>query len=157
MADHESVPGATGRVYFVKVLEESGVHRAIEEFLEANGIEFAFITGIGGLAWARLGVFSPEENRYYTVDVEAEPGRVLEVASLHGNSVRGPGGAYYTHLHAVLARRPSELYGGHLVDARVRPFLELMIVELTGAGDEARRLLRQRWEKPAPPQEQAKT
>ena len=145
MVDHEMAPGAVGRVYFVKVLEEASPHRAIEEFLEANGIELAFISGIGGIAWARLGVYSPEENKYYTTDIEAEPGRVLEVASIKGNSVRGPDGAYYTHLHAVLAKSPTQVYAGHLVDGRVRPFLELTIIEIAGAADEARRLLKHRW------------
>lgn len=138
-------PGYTGRVFFVKVLEGSSPHRAIEEFLTDNGIEFAVIWGIGGMAWARLAVFSPEENKYHAVDIEAEPGRVLEVATIQGNSVLGEDGAYHTHLHAVVAKEPDKVYAGHLVDGRVHPFLELQIIELTGAASEARKLLSHRW------------
>ncbi|MCE4627893.1 MAG: DUF296 domain-containing protein [Desulfurococcales archaeon] len=145
MPEYEMVHGATGRIFFVKILEEASPHRAIEEFLADNGIEFAVIKGIGGMAWARLGVFSPDENKYYVTDVEAEPARVLEVVSLIGNSVRGPDGSYYTHLHATLAKSPDKVYAGHLVDGRVRPFLELTVIELVGAGEEARRLLAHRW------------
>lgn len=145
MPDYQAVQAAVGRVFFARILDEAEVHRAIEQLLADNGVELAYIAGIGGLSWARIGVFSPEEKKYYTIDVEAEPGRVLEVVSLKGNSVRGPDGAYYTHLHITVARRPGEVYAGHLVDARVRPFLELVVVELQGAAEEARRLLSHRW------------
>ncbi len=145
MPGFESAQYNVGRVFFVKVLDGSNPHRAIEEFLDANGIEFASIQGIGGFEWVRIGVFSPEERKYYTIDVEPEPGRVLECISILGNSIRGPDGAYYTHLHVTVAKKPDSVFAGHLVDARVRPFLELVIVELQGRVDEARRMLQHRW------------
>ncbi len=145
MADYQAVPGAVGRVFFLKLLEESRPHSAIEEFLASHDIEFAVIHGIGGMSWARLAVFSPEEKKYYPIDVEAEPGRVLEVVSIIGNSVKGPGGAYYTHLHASVAKSPSQIYAGHLVDARVNPFLELTVIEVTGVRGEVQKLLSHRW------------
>ncbi len=140
---------SAGRVFFFKVPAGSSPHQAVEELLSAQGVRAAGIVGIGGFRWARLGVFSPEESRYYTVDVEAEPGRVLEVLSLIGNSVLGPDGVYHTHLHAVVARGVGEVRGGHLVDARVEPFLELFVFELVGDVERMRELLSHRWAKPA--------
>jgi predicted DNA-binding protein with PD1-like motif len=136
---------STGRVYFLKVPSGSSPHAAVEGLLEAQGVRAAAIHGIGGFRWARLGVFSPEEGRYHTMDVEALEGRVLEVLSIAGNSVLGPDGAYHTHLHAVVARGPGEVYGGHLVDARVEPFLELVVQELVGDVERVRELLSHRW------------
>jgi len=137
----------TGRVFFVKIRDYSNPHEAIEEFLRDNGIGFASIQGIGGFEWVRIGVYSPEENKYYTEEVKALPGRVLECVSLQGNSILGPDGSYYTHLHVAVARKPGEVYAGHLVDGRVDPFLELVIIELPGSVEEARRLLSHRWSK----------
>ncbi len=134
-----------GRVFFLKAPAESQPHQAVEDLMARQGLKAAAIWGIGGFSWARLGVFSPEEGRYYTADVEAEAGRVLEVLSLQGNSVLGPDGAYYTHLHAVVARSPGEVLGGHLVDARVEPFLELFVAELVGDAGRMRELLSHRW------------
>ena len=136
-----------GRLYFLKAPQGSSPHSAVEALLGSQGVKAAWIWGIGGLRWARLGVFSPEEGRYYTEDVEAEPGRVLEVLSIGGNSVLGPDGAYHTHLHAVVAKGPGRVYAGHLVDARVDPFLELFIVELVGDVDRMKDLLSHRWAK----------
>jgi len=134
-----------GRLYFLKVPSGSSPHQAVEDLLSRQGVKAAAILGIGGFRWARLGVFSPEEGRYHTLDVEAEPGRVLEVLSITGNSVLGPDNAYYTHLHAVVAKAPGEVYAGHLVDARVEPFLELFILEAIGDVGRLRELLSHRW------------
>lgn len=134
-----------GRIFFLKAEEGHRLPQAIDEVLQAQSIGFAMITGIGGLRWARIAVFSPQERRYHPVDVEAEPGRVLEMVGLHGNSVLGPDGSHYTHLHVTLARKPDEVYAGHLIEAEIEPFAEIFIVEALAPIDEARRLLQHRW------------
>ena len=145
MAQSRRAPFTAGRLLFLQPLAGSRIPQAIDEALEAQEVQFAFIQGIGGLRWARIAVFSPEENRYYPVDVEAEPGRVLELASLQGNSVKGPDGSYYTHLHVVIARKTGEVYAGHLIEAEVDPFAEILVLEAVGGFEEARRMLAHRW------------
>lgn len=136
---------AVGRVFFLKVPAGARPHAAIEELLASQGVKAAFIQGIGGFRWARLAVFSPEERRYYPEDYEAQPGRVMEVVSLSGNSILGPDGSYYTHLHALVAVEPGRVAGGHLVDASVEPFLEVFVFELVGGYEDMARLLSHRW------------
>ena len=60
--------------------------------------------------------------------------------------MRGPGGAHHPHVHAVVARAPGEVYAGHLLEARVSPFLELLVLELPAAG-RAAEMLSARWER----------
>lgn len=134
-----------GRVFFLKVPAGERPHSAVEKLLSSEGVRAAVIQGIGGFRWARLAVFSPVENRYYPSDFEADPGRVIEVASISGNSIRGPDGRYYTHLHAVIAVGPDRVAAGHLVDAVVDPFLELAVVELAGGYESIAGLLSHRW------------
>lgn len=136
---------ALGRVLFVKVPEGSKPHQYIDEVLASQGIEAAWVSGLGGMRWARVGYFDPSTWRYHTVDVEAPEGRVIEVASLVGNSVRGPDDSYYTHIHVVLGVDPGRTVAGHLVDAEVEPFLELVIAELAGGVDALRGMLSHRW------------
>ncbi len=135
----------TGRAFFLKVPAEGRPHAAIEELLSSQGVKAAVIQGIGGFRWARLAVFSPIENKYCPKDFEARAGRVIEVASLTGNSVLGPDGRYYTHLHAVIAVDVDSVAAGHLVDAIVDPFLELVIAELSGGYEALTELLSHRW------------
>ena len=134
-----------GRILFVKVPEGSKPHQYIDEVLASQGIEAAWINGLGGMRWARIGFFDPQAWRYDTIDIESSQGRVIEVASLVGNSVRGPDGSYHTHIHVTLGVEPGRTVAGHLVDAEVEPFLELVIVELVGGVEDLRRLLSHRW------------
>ncbi|MCE4615238.1 MAG: DNA-binding protein [Desulfurococcales archaeon] len=134
-----------GRVFFLKLNEGDHPHRGIEELLESQGIESAWINGIGGFSWARIGVFDPDRKTYDTVNVEPEPGHVLEVVSLLGNSVLGDDGKYYTHLHVNVARNPTTPFTGHLVDAIVTPFLEVMVAELVGDMKSIRDIFKHRW------------
>jgi len=136
---------APGRIIFLRLESGARLPQAIDEELRKQGIGFAMIQGIGGLKWARLAVFSPEEKKYYSTDVEPEPGRTLELLSLSGNSVLGPDNTYYTHIHAVTAAAPGKIYGGHVIEAEVDPLAEIFIIELTGRVEDFQRLLANRW------------
>ncbi len=135
----------TGRVFVLKLNEGEHPHSSIEEMLAKQDIKFAWINGIGGFSWARIGVFDPVNRKYDTMDIEPMEGHVLEVVSLAGNSVLGEDGNYHTHLHVNIARNPGEPYSGHLVDAIVTPFLELLIVELLGDDKSIRGMFKHRW------------
>jgi len=141
----DRVPASIGRVLFVKVPEGAKPHQYIEGVLMDQGVNAAWINGLGGFKWARLGYFDPSTWRYMTSDVESSEGRVLEVASLTGNSIRGPDGSYYTHIHVVLGIDPGRSVAGHLIDAVVEPFLEVFIYEIVGGLDALRGILSHRW------------
>ncbi len=134
-----------GRILFFKIPEGSHPHKEIEKVLEENDVKAAVITGIGGFSEARLGVYSPEEKKYYETEVKPQENRVLEVTAFNGNSVRNPENKYHTHLHVVVARTPREVYAGHLIDAIVNPFLEVAIMELVGDLARFQALLSHRW------------
>ncbi|MCE4600296.1 MAG: DUF296 domain-containing protein [Desulfurococcales archaeon] len=134
-----------GRVLFLRLDDGFRLPQAIDSELEKQGIKFASIKGIGGIRWARIAVFSPAEKKYYPVDLEAEPGMTMEMTSLLGNSVLGPDNTYYTHLHIVLARKPGEVYSGHLIEAEIHPLAEIFIEENIGSLGDVQRLLSNRW------------
>ena len=93
---------------------------AREERLDA-----ARFTAIGAFSDAVLGFFDLERKDYDRIAVNEQ----VEVVSLVGDVALGPDGAPKLHAHVVLARRDGSACGGHLIEAHVRPTLEVMLVE----------------------------
>jgi hypothetical protein len=71
-----------------------------------------------------LGYFDWERKDYERSDYHEQ----VEVLSLLGD-IALDGDKPRVHAHAVLGRRGSSTLGGHLLDARVRPTLELILTE----------------------------
>ena len=135
---------AQGRILFIKATSGASLIEALRESLEAQDVKAAVILGIGGLKRAKLGFYNPKEARYETLELAASEDEILELASLTGNTVRGPDGKYYTHLHAVIASS-SKVWAGHLIEAKVDPLLEAVVIELTGGYERLSSLLSHRW------------
>ena len=119
---------APGRLYAVKLDEGEEVIEAVSRLIEAQGLDAAFILGIGGLSEAEVGFYSYSEGVYRTVSLKPPEGYVLEVASLTGNAVTVDGRPSI-HLHVVIGVDPRTTVAGHLAKGIVKPLMELMIVE----------------------------
>ena len=91
-------------------------------FLREEAIGAARLTGIGALESVTLSYFDWEMKRYeeHTFDEQ------VELLSLTGD-VALKDGEPQVHAHVVIGRRDTTTRGGHLVDATVRPTLELTI------------------------------
>jgi len=100
------------------------VTATLGKFVRESGIETASLTAIGGFERAVLGYFDWERKRYERIPVEQQ----VEVVSLLGDVAIAEDGPSL-HLHAVLGRRDGSLVGGHLLEARVRPTLEVIVVQ----------------------------
>jgi predicted DNA-binding protein with PD1-like motif len=129
-------------MYYLKVEEGEDPLEAVSRAAEKLGLRFAMVHGIGGLERARVGVY--HGTGYTPYDVEPMPGHILEVASLTGNVVKGPD-KYYPHIHVVLAVRGDKAYAGHLLEARVKPFLELFLITGSSIPDNLPSLFKHRW------------
>ena len=89
-------------------------------------VEGAYFTAIGALSEVTLGYFEWETKQYRRLPVREQ----VEVLSLAGSIALGPDGARKVHAHIVISKRDGSAHGGHLLDARVRPTLEVMLVEV---------------------------
>lgn len=85
-----------------------------------------YFTAIGALSEVTLGYWEWETKQYLRLPVREQ----VEVLSLIGNIALGPDGAPKVHAHVVISKRDGGAHGGHLLDARVRPTLEVMLVEV---------------------------
>jgi uncharacterized protein len=100
---------------------------ALADFVREHEIDAASITAIGAFERSRLGYFDWSTKQYQEIRVEQQ----VEVLSLIGDvavAEEGPS----LHLHAVLGKRDGSVVGGHLLEARVRPTLEVVLVRPPG-------------------------
>ncbi|MDP8926450.1 MAG: DNA-binding protein [Actinomycetota bacterium] len=94
-------------------------------FAKENGLDAADFTALGAFSGATLGYFDVEKKEYEEIPV----GEQAEVLSLVGNVAVKEAGEPQVHAHAVLGLRDGATRGGHLLEARVRPTLEVVLTE----------------------------
>ncbi len=97
----------------------------LTDFVGANGLDAASFTAIGAFGTATLGYFDLEKKEYEKIPVHEQ----VEVLSLLGNVATKEDGQPLVHAHAVLGSSDGSTRGGHLLEARVRPTLEIVLVE----------------------------
>jgi uncharacterized protein len=93
-------------------------------FARRENLTGSRLTAIGALSDVTLGFFDPEAKRYEKVPIREQ----VEVLSLLAN-VALHKGEPKLHAHVVVGKRDGTAHGGHLMDAHVRPTLEVMVVE----------------------------
>lgn len=99
----------------------------LEKFAAEHGLNASRFSAIGAFERVTLGYFDWERKAYERIDVDEQ----LEVLSLLGDLALD-GGRPKLHAHAVLGRRDASTLGGHLLEATVRPTLEVLLVESPG-------------------------
>lgn len=110
---------------FVLVFDSGDeVSETLLEWARTHGVAAASFTGIGAFARATVGYFDVDRREYLRIPIDEQ----VEVLSLTGNIARAGHGPRL-HAHVVLGRRDGSACGGHLLDARVRPTLELVLLE----------------------------
>ena len=95
----------------------------LSAFVREKGIEAASITAIGAFERALLGYFDWQKKDYRKIRVDSQ----VEVLSLIGDVALAESGPSL-HLHAVLGKQDGSVVGGHLLEAQVRPTLEVILV-----------------------------
>jgi predicted DNA-binding protein with PD1-like motif len=120
-------------------LNREGEHRRTFAFvLEADEDPIALLTGaardyqlascqitaVGGFSQAVLGYFDRARREYLKIPITEQ----VEVLSLLGD-VAYDDGQRVVHVHCVVGLRDGSTRGGHLLDARVWPTLEVIVTE----------------------------
>jgi predicted DNA-binding protein with PD1-like motif len=94
-------------------------------FAKEKRLAASHFTAIGGFQEATIGYFELEKKDYKKIPVQEQ----VEVLSLVGDIALTEKGEPKIHAHVVLGRSDGTTRGGHLVEARVRPTLEVMLVD----------------------------
>ena len=96
----------------------------LQRFARREGLSAAHFTALGAFSAATLGYFDRERRDYRRIEVAEQ----VEVLSLLGDVAVGDDGPK-VHAHVVLGRADGTAHGGHLLEARVWPTLELVLTE----------------------------
>jgi len=111
------------------VIFESGeeVISGLTRFAEEQQLDASRFTAIGAFNEVVLGYFDWEKKDYERIPMNEQ----VEVLSLIGD-VALEGTRPKVHAHVVLGLRDGSARGGHLLEARVRPTLEVILIESPG-------------------------
>ena len=113
---------------FVLVFETGDdVMGELQRFVEEQNVMAAFFHGLGGFQHATVGFYNLANKQYEPIEIDQQ----AELLSLNGN-VAIYDGKPKLHIHVSLGRRDGSAIGGHLLQATVRPTLEIVLDELAG-------------------------
>lgn len=96
----------------------------LEQFATEHSLTGASISGIGAFSQATLGFYDITKEAYADIPITEQ----VEVVSFTGD-ITMEGDKPKIHVHATVGSRDGSLKGGHLLSARVRPTLEVVITE----------------------------
>lgn len=94
------------------------------EFARAQNLAASRFTGIGAFREAKLAYFDWERKEFVEIPIREQ----VEVLTLAGD-IALEDGRPKVHAHVVVGKRDGSAHGGHLKSARVRPTLEIVLVE----------------------------
>jgi predicted DNA-binding protein with PD1-like motif len=123
-----------------KVLNENGgrtialvfqtgdeVMAGLQRFANEHDQTASHFTGIGAFSHVTLGYFDWQKKDYERITVDEQ----VEVLALVGD-IALEDGKPKVHAHVVLGNREGMARGGHLLEARVRPTLEVIVEDTPG-------------------------
>lgn len=100
---------------------------SLQEFCEQQGISAARFSAIGAFSSVVLGYFNWDSKDYEKIPLREQ----VEVLTLAGD-VALHQARPKIHAHVVVGKRDGSAHGGHLLEAYVRPTLEVMLIESPG-------------------------
>jgi uncharacterized protein len=100
------------------------VMATLQAFAAEHNLMASRFTAIGAFERATLGYFDWDTKEYERIPVDEQ----VEVVSIVGD-IALDGNKPKVHAHAVLGRRDGSTLGGHLLEATVRPTLEVVLTE----------------------------
>ena len=96
----------------------------LERFAREHTVTAARFTAIGAFREVVVGYFDWEIKEYLRIPIREQ----VEVLSLVGDIALADGKPKL-HAHVVLGKRDGSAHGGHLLEAKVRPTLEVVLTE----------------------------
>jgi predicted DNA-binding protein with PD1-like motif len=117
----------SGREKTLLLVFEPGeeVMAGLLSFASEQRLPGANFTAIGAFERVTLGFFEPQKKDYKRIPIEEQ----VELVSLVGNIAHDREGQPRVHAHVVVGKSDGTAHGGHLLDAHVRPTLEIVLVE----------------------------
>jgi predicted DNA-binding protein with PD1-like motif len=110
------------KVYAVIFSKGDEASSGLNEFAGTYHVTSAHFTAIGGVRGATFAWFSDERRMFKKIRIDSQ----VEVVSMIGD-IALANGKPAVHAHAVVALSDGTTRGGHVIEARVWPTLEVMV------------------------------
>jgi predicted DNA-binding protein with PD1-like motif len=117
--------GETPRAFAVVFDSGDEVAGGLLEVAREQELRGASLSAIGALSAVTLGFWDPKTKDYRRIELREQ----VEVLSLLGNVSEAPEGGMKVHAHLVVGDAKGLAHGGHLLEARVHPTLEVIVTE----------------------------
>jgi predicted DNA-binding protein with PD1-like motif len=104
---------------------EDEVVSELTAFAKQEHLAASHFTAIGAFREVMLGYFDWERKDYKHIPIREQ----VEVLSMMGDIALDEQGEPKLHAHVVVGKRDGTAHGGHLLEAYVRPTLEVILVE----------------------------
>ncbi|MDX3925719.1 MAG: DNA-binding protein [Shinella sp.] len=113
------------QIYILVLEPGEEAFAAISKFAAENDITAASLVAIGAFESAVVAWFDYRDKSYRKIPVAGQS----EVLSLVGDIALGDDGKPSLHAHVVLGLEDGSTKGGHFIEGRVRPTLEVTLSE----------------------------
>lgn len=110
--------------YVLVLATGDAVMEQLQRFARENDLTASNFTAIGAFSDARIGFFDLRKEDYEAIAINEQ----VEVLSLVGD-ITLDNGKPKIHAHVVVGKRDGTAHGGHLLEAHVRPTLEVVLTE----------------------------
>lgn len=124
---YKIINDAEERTYALVFDSGDEVVSQLQRFCDENNLTAARFTAIGAFSAATLGYFDWDKKDYEKIPVNEQ----VEVLTLIGD-VALHESKPKIHAHVVVGKRDGSAHGGHLLQAYVRPTLEVILIESPG-------------------------
>lgn len=112
---------------FILVLKQGeNLFEAILRCADEANIKSASINGLGGLEEVGVAYYDLNSKEYHT-KIFSE---MHELISLNGN-ITFSEGKRFLHIHAAIGNESYDVFGGHIMSARVNPSAEITVIPLS--------------------------
>jgi predicted DNA-binding protein with PD1-like motif len=97
----------------------------LSQFARDRKLSGTHLTAIGAFERVTLGFFDVTKNDYKKIEIQEQ----VELLSLVGNIAHDDKRNPKLHVHVVVGKSDGSAHGGHLLNAYVRPTLEVVVIE----------------------------
>jgi predicted DNA-binding protein with PD1-like motif len=113
------------KTYALVIATGDKVMENLQAFAREKQLAGSHFTASGAFREVTFGYFDWEKKDYERIPIREQ----VEVLSLIGDVARDEGGQPKLHAHVVVGKSDGTAHGGHLIEAVVRPTLEVILVE----------------------------
>lgn len=112
----------TDHGYIIRLSKGEPIIKSLTDFCREQGISAGYLHGLGAALNTELGYYHLDRHEYEFTKID----ELVEIVALNGN-ISLVDGKPFLHIHAIIADKDLQTYGGHLREATTGGTCEVYI------------------------------